>query len=118
MRLLCLAKMRHLPSGVTCQGEIWKMINDTDYQKAHQIADGWRLSADERAQLLDQPDQIGQVISIHDSLHRLFSESQDQANAWIKKTNQNFGGKSALEAMLDGDIEHVRKYLKYHLYNA
>ena len=94
------------------------MINDTDYQTANQIADSWRLSADERAQLLDQPDQIGQIISIYDSLHRLFSESQDQANAWIKKTNQAFGGKSALAVMLDGDIERVRKYLQYHMYNA
>jgi len=93
------------------------MIDDTDYQKAHQIADDWRLSADEKAQLLDQPEHINQVIAMHDSLHRIF-ENRNQANAWIKKTNQDFGGKSALEVMLDGDIEHVRKYLQYHTYNA
>ena len=94
------------------------MIDDTDYQKAHQIADDWRLSADEKAQLLDQPDRVIAVISIHDSLHRIFSEDTGRADAWIRKPNDAFLGQLALDIMLEGDIEHVRKYLQYHSYNA
>jgi len=93
------------------------MTNDTDRQKAHQIVDDWCLSADERTQLLDQPDAAPQVISIHDSLHRIF-ENRDQADSWIKKTNAAFDKRSALDFMLDGDIERVRKHLKYHLFNG
>ena len=93
------------------------MTNDTDQQEFFKIADAWGLNDLERAQLLNQNDAASQVISIHDSLHRIF-ENRDQANTWIKKPNAAFDKRSALNVMLDGDTEHVRKYLKYHIYNA
>jgi uncharacterized protein (DUF2384 family) len=84
---------------------------------ASRIASGWGLSNEQREQLLDQPDAVPQVITIHDSLHRIF-ENRDQADSWIKKPNDAFNKRSGLDVMLGGDLEHVRKYLKNHLYNA
>jgi len=62
-------------------------------EKAERVADDWRLNADERAQLLDQPDQVSAVMSIHDSLHRIF-ENREQADSWIKKPNEAFDNRS------------------------
>lgn len=83
---------------------------------AEQVLDTWGVADPQRAQLLDHPD-IDQVISIYDSLHRIFEEP-NQADAWISKPNSAFAGKSGLELMLSGDIEKVGKHLKYHLYSA
>jgi hypothetical protein len=85
--------------------------------EADKIAKDWQLNDLEKRQLLDQPDAAPQVISIHDSLHRIF-ENRDQADSWIKKTNAAFDKRSALDVMLDGGIERVRKHLKYHLFNG
>ncbi|MFN2350182.1 MAG: MbcA/ParS/Xre antitoxin family protein [Thioalkalivibrio sp.] len=49
---------------------------------------------------------------------RIFEKDTDRAIEWMKKPNRAFGGKSALNLMLSGDIEQVRKHVTYHLYNA
>ncbi len=85
---------------------------------ASRIAQGWGLNNEQIEHLLDQPEQVTAVISIHDSLQVIFSEEKDRANSWITKANKVFDGKSALEIIINGDAERIRKYLKYHTYNA
>jgi hypothetical protein len=61
----------------------------------------------------DTLDRISYIAGIYKSLHILF-KMPEQANAWIKKANTAFGGKSALDIMLAGgimDLALVRKYL-------
>lgn len=86
-------------------------------EKADQIADDWGLSAEVRSQLLDQQGAASQIITIDDALHRIFQD-REQANAWPSKPNRAFQGQSALELILGGDIEQVRKHLQYHLFNG
>ncbi len=92
-------------------------MDDRNREKVCRIAEDWGLSTDEIAQLFGQPDAAPQLISIHDSLHRIF-ENRDQADSWIRKTNREFDERSALEVMLDGGIERVCKHLKYHLFTG
>jgi len=93
----------------------------------------WGLSDDQSAQLLDLPvrtyrrwkaEEIGRIgrdgrarlsnlMGIHKALRLTFREPQ-RGYAWIKAPNTAFGGKSALEVMLGGeltDIMRVRRYL-------
>lgn len=52
-------------------------------------------------------------MGIHKAL-RLIFEQPDRAYAWIKASNQTFGGRSALDVMLGGDLTdlmRVRRYL-------
>jgi len=82
------------------------------------ILDTWGLNADQQAQLLDDRDQVIAVLSVYEFLQLIFSKDKDQANEWLSKPNKAFGDTSALEVLLNGDIERVRQYLKYHLYNV
>ena len=93
----------------------------------------WRLTDEQAATLLDLPSrsyarwktgQIGRVsrdgkarlsnlMGIHKALRLIFREPQ-RGYAWIKAGNEAFGGKSALEVMLGGeltDLMRVRRYL-------
>lgn len=85
---------------------------------ASRVLQAWGLDADERAKLLDSPDAVNAVLSIYESLQVIYYEAQDRALQWPVKPNREFKGKSAVDLMLNGDIERVRKYLKYHVYNA
>lgn len=87
-------------------------------EEASRIAKAWGLSGEERDRLLDDRESVIAVISIFESLRVIYSEDPDRAFIWPTKPNKEFGGKPALEVMLDGDIEQVRRYLKYHCYNA
>jgi hypothetical protein len=61
----------------------------------------------------DTLERVSYIAGIYKALHVLFVETQ-QANAWIKKANTAFAGKSALQVMLAGsivDLATVRKYL-------
>lgn len=78
------------------------------------IADLWSLSDDERNRL--RPVE-GQVVFIHKNLNCIFND-QARVTRWIKQPNKAFDGRSPLEMMLSGDIEQVRKYVMYHVYNA
>jgi uncharacterized protein (DUF2384 family) len=93
----------------------------------------WRVSDTDAAILLDLPNRtlarwkagtIGRVsrdqkarlsnlMGIHKAL-RLIFQQPDRAYAWIKAANQTFGGRSALDVMLGGDLTdlmRVRRYL-------
>jgi len=93
----------------------------------------WGLTDEEAAVLLDQPvrsyrrwkaGDIGRIdrdakarlsnlMGIHKALRLIFREPQ-RGYAWIKAGNEVFGGKSALEVMLGGeltDLMRVRRYL-------
>jgi hypothetical protein len=93
----------------------------------------WALTDEESAQLLDlsgrtyqrwkkgEPGRIGRdararlsnLIGIHKALRLVFREPQ-RGYAWIRAPNQAFGGASALEVMLGGeltDLMRVRRYL-------
>lgn len=53
------------------------------------------------------------LMGIHKGLRYLFTE-KDRAYAWVKKANQHFGGRSALDLMMQGritDLFDVRTYL-------
>jgi len=65
-----------------------------------------RLSRDARARLSN-------LLGIHKSLRIVFSEAQ-RGYDWIRAANTAFGGASALEVMLGGeltDLMRVRRYL-------
>jgi cyanate lyase len=87
-------------------------------EKACEIANAWGLNDQQRKQLLNQPDATSQVVTIDDALYRIFEMNQVRANAWVKKPNAAFDKRSALDLMLSGDIDRVREYVMYQLYNG
>jgi hypothetical protein len=57
--------------------------------------------------------RLGDLMGIHKALRYMFVDPE-RCYAWIKKPNQAFGGRSALDRMLAGapsDISAVRAYL-------
>ena len=93
----------------------------------------WRLSDNDAAVLLDLPvrtfarwktgaigrigrDQkarLSNIIGIHKALRIIFWEP-DRAYGWIRASNSAFGGRSAIDVMLSGeltDLMRVRRYL-------
>lgn len=57
--------------------------------------------------------RLSNLMGIHKSLRILFTES-GRAYQWIKSPNEAFGGRSALDVMLEGeltDLMRVRHYL-------
>jgi hypothetical protein len=63
----------------------------------------------------DRLDRISYLLGIHKSLQVLFPE-RALAHAWLKKPNARFGGRSALEYMLEGSLVRladVRRYLDH-----
>jgi uncharacterized protein (DUF2384 family) len=93
----------------------------------------WRLSDNDAAVLLDLPvrtfarwktgaigrigrDQkarLSNIMGIHKALRIIFREP-DRAYGWIKASNSAFGGRSAIDVMLSGeltDLMRVRRYL-------
>ena len=93
-------------------------MNEDSREAASRVLQTWGLNAGQRAQLLDDKDQVIAVISVFESLQLIFSEDKNRADEWLSKPNEAFDGTSALEVLLNGDIEKVRQHLKYHLYNA
>lgn len=100
------------------------------------IADRWRLSAEQERRLLGTPgrstffrwkrdragsvpadvlERISYLLGIYKALHILFP-NDDQADAWVRRSNAAplFGGTTALDRMLGGrvsDLYVVREYL-------
>jgi uncharacterized protein (DUF2384 family) len=93
----------------------------------------WRLSDNDAAVLLDLPvrtfarwktgaigrigrDQkarLSNIMGIHKALRIIFREP-DRAYGWIRASNSAFGGRSAIDVMLSGeltDLMRVRRYL-------
>ena len=57
--------------------------------------------------------RLSNLLGIHKALRILFREPQ-RGYGWVKKPNQAFGGRSALDVMLGGeltDLMRVRRYL-------
>jgi Protein of unknown function (DUF2384) len=57
--------------------------------------------------------RLGDLMGIHKALRYMFREP-DRSYAWVKKPNDAFGGRSALDRMLAGapsDLTAVRSYL-------
>jgi hypothetical protein len=104
------------------------------------IAELWRLSVDEQIRLLGSPsrstyfkwkkegvrqlprdtlERISYILGIYKALQILLPDPQ-AADAWVRKPNAAplFGGRSALERMLSGnvaDLYVVRQYLDAQL---
>lgn len=93
----------------------------------------WRLNTDQQITLLGSParstyfkwkkegglmspdtgERISHLLSIFKALQILFPDP-DHADAWLRRSNHFFEGRSALEVMLGGklmDIHSVRAYL-------
>jgi uncharacterized protein (DUF2384 family) len=61
----------------------------------------------------DSKARLSNLMGIHKALRIVFREPQ-RAYAWIKKPNEAFGSRSALDVMLGGeltDLMRVRRYL-------
>ncbi len=57
--------------------------------------------------------RLGCLLGIHKALRYMFS-SPERGYEWVKKPNEAFGGKSALDKMLQGaptDIAEIRAFL-------
>ncbi len=97
------------------------------------LADVWDISTDEQINLLGSPgrstffkwkksggnlpndtlERISHILAIFKALQIVLPD-ETAADEWIKKSNDYFDGRSALEVMLDGkvvDIYKVRQYL-------
>lgn len=91
------------------------------------LATEWGLSREQQITLLGKPSErtfyrwrSGHVAHLpHDTLERIsvlagireathvLLPVPDRANAWVKRPNEAFGGRSALEVMLFGRVEHL-----------
>jgi hypothetical protein len=63
----------------------------------------------------DTLERVSYVLGIYKALQILFP-TPERADAWIRTSNAQFGGKSALEHMLAGnvsDLYQMRSYLDY-----
>lgn len=57
--------------------------------------------------------RLGDLLGIHKALRYMFTDVE-RAYGWVKRPNEAFGGRSALDVMLQGapsDISRVRAYL-------
>jgi hypothetical protein len=130
-----LAQILPLPSGEPDPIEIG--ITDDEagamFRAALNLFRLWGISDEQASQLLDLPlrtyrrwkgGELGRIgrdgrarlsnlMGIHKALRIIFAEPQ-RGYAWIKASNTAFGGKSALEVMLGGeltDLMRIRRYL-------
>ena len=98
------------------------------------LLDRWQLSKQEKLVLLGAPSErtfqrwrageigplpndtvhrLGDLLGIHKALRYMFTDLA-RAYSWVKRPNQVFGGRPALDVMLQGapsDINRVRAYL-------
>lgn len=114
------------------QGEAGRSKIPTELDAFFQLADRWRLSADEQIALLGSPgrstffkwkkdggalpadtrERLSHIFGIWKSLRILFTQD-DRGEAWIRAQNRYFDGASALDVMLEGmaGVIRVRRYL-------
>ncbi|MEW6612434.1 MAG: MbcA/ParS/Xre antitoxin family protein [Pseudomonadota bacterium] len=114
-----------------------KRLSDAALRAFFDIAEHWRLSRQEAMTLLgidatstyanwkagragalprDTLERISYLLGIHKSLRVLFARHPESVYAWVRKPNDAplFGGRSALERMLSGQVSDlflVRQYL-------
>jgi uncharacterized protein (DUF2384 family) len=103
------------------------------FRAATKLFTRWELSETQAAALLDMPKstyrrwcsagpgrisrdrgmRLGILLGIHKASRTLFRDPA-RGDAWIKKPNDAFGGRSALDLMMNGyitDLMRVRNYL-------
>ncbi|EMP57134.1 hypothetical protein MSNKSG1_00888 [Marinobacter santoriniensis NKSG1] len=88
---------------------------ETALRVARNVCNAWGLSDHETSTLLgtgdgEQLERISCVIGIYKSLRTIFQTDQ-QADAWVRRPNRAFGGQTALEVMLNGGLADIRRYL-------
>lgn len=111
-----------------------KAVTRTAMKVFFNITSAWGLKPQEEKTLLGEPphstfykwrngegpalsrdtlERVSYVMGIYKALRSLFP-TEEQANAWPKKTSRDFAGQSALTVMLGGsitDLAEVRRYL-------
>ena len=121
-------------NGFTPEGSDPERLAQVGLKSFFRLAKLWHLKAEEERVLLGNPARstfynwtrgqvrtvpedtlrrLGYIFGIHKALRILFSNPA-QTYGWIKKPNTAFGGQSALDRMLAGDVTdlaHVRQYL-------
>lgn len=101
--------------------------NDVAAKMFFRLATEWGLNRQQQIALLGNPsertfyrwrsghvahlphdtlERISVLIGIREATHVLLPVP-DRANAWVKRPNEAFGGRSALEIMLFGRVEHL-----------
>jgi len=106
---------------------------DAMFRAAIALFGRWKLTDDQAAILLDLPlrtyrrwkaerkgrfdrdgrARLSNLLGIHKALRIIFREAE-RAYAWVMKPNAAFGGRAALDVMLNGeftDLMRVRRYL-------
>ncbi len=98
------------------------------------LLDKWQLSKQEKLVLLGAPSErtfqrwrageigplpndtvhrLGDLLGVHKALRYMFTDLA-RAYAWVKRPNEAFGGRPALDVMMQGapsDISRIRAYL-------
>jgi hypothetical protein len=124
-----VAKPRNPPTGEITPAEAAAML-----RAVFRLFERWSVSDAEARTLLGQPSastfyrwkrgqigsvprdtawRLGDLMGIHKALRYMFREPE-RGYAWVKKPNDAFGGRSALDRMLAGapiDVAAVRSYL-------
>jgi Protein of unknown function (DUF2384) len=120
------------PAGV--EGRVSEAEAEAMLRAVLGLLDKWGLKTDEKLVLLGRPSErtfqrwragqvgqlpndmifrLGDLLGIHKALRYMFTDLK-RAYAWVRRANDAFGGKSALDVMLQGaptDIARVRAYL-------
>ena len=61
----------------------------------------------------DRKARLSNLMGIHKALRLIFTDNE-RAHVWVRRPNAIFGGRPALDVMLDGeltDLMRVRRYL-------
>ncbi|ABE37271.1 conserved hypothetical protein [Rhodopseudomonas palustris BisB5] len=114
------------------QGEAERSKIPAELEAFFEVAERWRLSAEEQIVLLGSPgrstffkwkkegatlpadtrERLSHILGIWKSLRILFTQD-DRGEAWIRAKNRYFDGASAIDVMLEGMVGliRVRRYL-------
>lgn len=87
-----------------------------------EISSAWSMSDEERSQLLEKAPGgdtillVSYLMGSYRALHTLYEEPA-RANAWVRRPNRHFHGRSALDVMLEDPdgVKQVRQYLDAQL---
>jgi len=96
----------------------------TGLKICRRISDSWGLSEAEESELLgvssqcnevspDSLERFSYILGIYKNLRILFPTEQ-RASEWVRKPNKAFGGRPAIEVMIE-DPAPVRRYLDSQL---
>jgi uncharacterized protein (DUF2384 family) len=110
-----------------------EILEASEFDAFLALAEEWGLTTEQQITLLGNPgrstffkwkkdggqmsrdteERVSNLLGIYKALQILFPDPE-RANQWIRRDNSFFGGRSALDVMLDGhlsDIISVRAYL-------